>query len=354
MQPSPDELINVVICDDSALVRAAVARILDREPGISVVARVGDGQLGVAEVARRRGGAQPVDVVVLDLEMPMMDGMTALPLLLGADPSVRVLISSTTTTRGAETALRALSLGASDYLPKPRASDAAAGSRFSVELLAKIRGLARLRRRVSVKALSLTLRPHRPTQKPPWLLAIGSSTGGPNALFTLVRELQRIPIPVVLTQHMPLAFTPILAGHITRLGDMPCSEAKDGETLEPGRIYVAPGNHHLLVHAAAGGLQARLSSEPAENYCRPSVNPMMRSAAAACPGQVLAVMLTGMGQNGLEGTRCIVEGGGVALAQDEATSVVWGMPGAIARAGLCQAVLPLAELGARIRDIVLR
>ena len=353
MQTPSTEIVNVVICDDSALVRAAVARILEREPGINVVARVGDGQLAVAEVARRRGGEQPVDVVVLDLEMPVMDGMTALPLLLSADPSVRVLISSTTTSRGAETALRALSLGASDYLPKPCASDAAAGSRFSAELLAKVRGLTRLRRRAPSKASSPRLRLSR-SGHPPRLLAIGSSTGGPNALFTLMRELQHIPIPVVLTQHMPPAFTPILADHITRLGGMPCTEAQDNAMLAPAHVYLAPGNRHLLVHAVAGGLQARLSSEPAENYCRPSVNPMMRSAATACPGQVLAVMLTGMGQDGLEGTRCIVEGGGMALAQDEASSVVWGMPGAVARAGLCHAVLPLADLGAKIRDLVLR
>jgi len=353
MQTPSTEIVNVVICDDSALVRAAVARILEREPGINVVARVGDGQLAVAEVARRRGGEQPVDVVVLDLEMPVMDGMTALPLLLSADPSVRVLISSTTTSRGAETALRALSLGASDYLPKPCASDAAAGSRFSAELLAKVRGLTRLRRRAPSKAPSPRLRLSR-SGHPPRLLAIGSSTGGPNALFTLMRELQHIPIPVVLTQHMPPAFTPILADHITRLGGMPCTEAQDNAMLAPAHVYLAPGNRHLLVHAVAGGLQARLSSEPAENYCRPSVNPMMRSAAAACPGQVLAVMLTGMGQDGLEGTRCIVEGGGMALAQDEASSVVWGMPGAVARAGLCHAVLPLADLGAKIRDLVLQ
>ncbi len=309
----------------------------------------------MAEVARRRGGAQPVDVVVLDLEMPVMDGMTALPLLLSADPSVRVLISSTTTTRGAETALRALSLGASDYLPKPRAGDGAAGSRFSAELLAKVRGLSRLRRHAAVRAPErpLQIRPFPPA-RPPRLLAIGSSTGGPNALFTLVRELLHLPIPVVLTQHMPPAFTPILAEHITRLGGMPCTEAQDHEMLAPGRIYIAPGDRHLLLHAAAGGLQVRLSNEPAENYCRPSVDPMMRSATAACPGQVLVVMLTGMGRDGLEGTRCVVESGGTALAQDEATSVVWGMPGAIARAGLCHAVLPVGELGAKIRDIVLR
>jgi len=355
LPPPSADAVNVVVCDDSALVRAALTRILEREPGISVVARVGDGRFAVAEVARRRSGAQPVDVVVLDLEMPVMDGMTALSFLLGADPSVRVLISSTTTTRGAETALRALSHGASDYLPKPCAGDGAAGSRFSAELLAKVRGLSRLRRRATMKAPErpLQLRPLPPTRVPR-LLAIGSSTGGPNALFTLMRELLQLPVRVVLTQHMPPAFTPILAEHITRLGGMPCTEAQDHEILAPGRIYLAPGDRHLLVHAVAGNLQARLSNEPAENYCRPSVDPMMRSAAAACPGQVLAVMLTGMGRDGLAGARCVVEGGGMALAQDEATCVVWGMPGAIARAGLCHAVLPLGELGGKIRDLLLR
>jgi two-component system chemotaxis response regulator CheB len=151
---------------------------------------------------------------------------------------------------------------------------------------------------------------------------------------------------------MPATFTPILAEHISKLGGMPCAEAKDGETLQSGRIYLAPGDRHLLVNAARGGLQSRLSTEPPENFCRPSVDPMLRSAADACGGRVLVVMLTGMGQDGLLGTRRVVETGGGAIAQDEATSVVWGMPGAVAQAGLCSAVLPLPRIAPKLLEML--
>jgi two-component system chemotaxis response regulator CheB len=188
---------------------------------------------------------------------------------------------------------------------------------------------------------------------PPRLLAVGSSTGGPQALFTLVQGLGRtLNVPVVLTQHMPATFTPILAEHISKLGGMPCAEAKDGEALTAGRIYLAPGDRHLLINAARAGFQARLTSDPPENFCRPSVDPMLRSAAAVSEGRVLVAMLTGMGQDGLAGTRRVVDAGGSAVAQDEATSVVWGMPGAVAQAGLCHAVLPLPRIAPKLLEML--
>ena len=188
---------------------------------------------------------------------------------------------------------------------------------------------------------------------PARLLAIGSSTGGPQALFTLVQGLGRgLSVPVVLTQHMPAAFTPILADHLTRLGAMPCAEARDGEALVAGRIYLAPGDRHLVIDGGRAGFRVRLTSDPPENFCRPSVDPMLRSACAATDGRVLVAMLTGMGHDGLEGTRRIVDSGGAAIAQDEASSVVWGMPGAIARAGLCHAVLPLSGIAPKLRDLL--
>jgi two-component system chemotaxis response regulator CheB len=184
------------------------------------------------------------------------------------------------------------------------------------------------------------------------LLAIGSSTGGPQALFQLVQGLGWLKrVPVVLTQHMPAAFTAILATHIDRLGALPCAEAKDGEMLRPGHIHLAPGGQHMLVDAVASGLRVRLTTDPPENYCRPAVDPMLRSAAAACGGQVLVAMLTGMGHDGLAGTRAVIAAGGTAIAQDEASSVVWGMPGAIAREGLCHAVLPLPRIAAKLREL---
>ncbi|WP_048862362.1 chemotaxis protein CheB, partial [Acidisphaera rubrifaciens] len=203
-------------------------------------------------------------------------------------------------------------------------------------------------------AMPLRPLPLRPLPlRRPLLLAIGSSTGGPQALFTLALGLGRdLAVPIVLTQHMPPAFTAILAEHITRVGGPPCAEARDGELLRPGAIHLAPGDRHLLIHHEAGAFRARLSLDAPENYCRPAVDPMLRTATRAADGRILVVMLTGMGHDGLDGTRSVIDGGGAALAQDEATSVVWGMPGAIARAGLCHAVLPLDQLAPHIRQIL--
>ena len=347
------EFARVMICDDSAVIRGALGRMLESDPQIRVVARVVNGAQAVEEVRRRPG---QIDVVILDIEMPVMDGMTALPELLRADPKLRVIMASTLTMRGAEIAMRALRLGAADYVPKPAAS-AIADDSFRREILAKVKGLARLRRGTPVQ-VTLGNRPAGPllraaSAKMPALLAIGSSTGGPQALFTLVQALgTKIPVPVVLTQHMPATFTPILAEHLTRLGGMPCAEARDGEVLLAGRIALAPGDRHLLVDGTAAAMRCRLTVDPPENYCRPAVDPMLRSASAAAGGRVLVVMLTGMGHDGLAGTKCVIEAGGTALAQDEATSIVWGMPGAIAQAGLCHQVLPLPAIATQVLELL--
>ena len=360
----------VIICDDSVVIRGAIARILESDPGIQVVAKVSNGQMAIEEVRRTKA-----DVMILDIEMPVLDGITALPLLLKADPGLRIVMASTLTTRGAEIAMRALRLGAADYVPKPSSIGAARDETFRSEIIQKVKGLARLRHhRTAMAGPSLAGLPlaglplarlapagsapaflTRPGPGPAAkLLAIGSSTGGPQALFTLFQALGRsVKVPIILTQHMPATFTPILADHIQRLGFMPCAEAQDGETLLSDRIYLAPGDKHLIVEAGpAGKLRARLSMDPRENFCRPSVDPMLRSAAAACSGRVLAAILTGMGHDGLAGTRGVIDAGGVAVAQDEATSVVWGMPGAVARAGLCHAVLPLEKIAPKLLELL--
>jgi two-component system chemotaxis response regulator CheB len=347
--PTSASIARVMVCDDSMVIRGAISRILEADPEIRVVAKVANGRAAIEEIRRT-----PVDVVVLDIEMPVMDGMAALPLLLEADPGVRVIMASTLTTRGADIAMRALRLGAADYVPKPSSIGTQSDDGFRRELVLKVKGLARQRRPVGQPGRSravFTLRPAPPVVAR--LLAIGSSTGGPQALFTLVQGLGKgLGVPVVITQHMPPTFTPILAEHITRLGFMHCAEARDGEALLAGRLYLAPGDRHLLVEGGRTGLKARLTTDPPENFCRPSVDPMLRSAAAACDGRVLVTILTGMGHDGLAGTQRVIEAGGCAVGQDEASSVVWGMPGAVALAGLCHAVLPLPKISPKLLEML--
>lgn len=352
--PAP---LRVLVCDDSVVIRAAIARILGTDPALHVAARAGNGRDAVEAV--KRGG---IDVVILDLEMPVMGGLEALPLLLAADPGVRVIVASALTTRGASIAMEALRLGAVDYVPKPGTGEDRA---FAEELLAKARGHGTLRRRAPAAAAATVAAPAPAAPRPlpasprgPLLpaaiFAIGSSTGGPDALGTVFRAFKRLPrIPLLLTQHMPGPFIPKLAEHLSRLGPVPVAEARDGEAIEPGRAYIAPGGRHLQI-APAGGGQAvvRLWDGPPEHSCRPAVDPMLRSLPAVFGGRVGAAVLTGMGQDGALGAGAVVAAGGAVYAQDAATSVVWGMPGAVTEAGHAREVLPLPALATRIAEIV--
>lgn len=351
-----------MLCDDSATVRAAMTRMLEADPDITVVSRVGNGQAALAAMA----DAKP-DVVLLDLEMPVMDGMTALPLLLKQDPALTVIVASALTQRGAAATMAAMRAGAADYMPKPNAARGGISDEsFRSELLAKIKGWARMRRRKSAPPLARPA-PAQYTPPPqqqrsvtmaaapaaiagkPRIVAIGCSTGGPQALAALVKRLSKpLPVPIVVVQHMPAGFTAMLADHLNRLGGPPCSEAQDGETLQAGHLYIAPGDRHLLVSTQGDALVTKLTSDPPENFCRPAVDPMFRSLASALGGRILAVILTGMGQDGLLGAKAINQQGGTILAQDEASSVVWGMPGAVARAGLAQTLAPPEALGDRL------
>jgi two-component system chemotaxis response regulator CheB len=352
--------IRVLLCDDSSVVRSILERVLRADASIRVVGKVTNGREAIAAV--QAGG---IDVVLLDVEMPVMDGLAALPRLLAADHAVKVLMASAMTRKGGAIALESLRLGAADFIPKPTSvGEIATDGGFRVELIAKVLGLGRQSRAYRARrggghqasvgrpqAAPLRLRP-APQQRPA-VLGIGSSTGGPAALLTLFQALgDRIGVPILLTQHMPAAFTPQLADHIHRLGGATCAEAVHGEPLRPGHVHLAPGNRHLTVVAREGGLAIALTDDAPENFCRPSVDPMLRSLSAAYPGRVLALMLTGMGQDGLRGAERIVSDGGSVIAQDEASSIVWGMPGAVARAGLCQAVLPLNELAPKLLQFV--
>jgi len=355
-----DQVVKVLLCDDSRVARSVYERLLRADATIQVVAKAANGLEAIEAV--QAGG---IDVVVLDIEMPVMDGMAALPRLLAADRSVKVLMSSMMTTKGGAIALEALRLGAADFIPKP--SSAGGGStdeEFRDELVAKVLGLgrqchaSRARRNPGPRpaalrqsGASIALRPapvHRPT-----VLGIGSSTGGPAALLTLFQALgDRVAVPMLLTQHMPATFTAQLAEHIHRLGGATCAEAVHGEPLRPGHVHLAPGNRHLTVAGRDGNIAIALTDEPPENFCRPAVDPMLRSLSAAFPGRVMTLMLTSMGQDGLRGAERVVADGGSVIAQDEATSIVWGMPGAVARAGLCHAVLPLNELAPKLLQFV--
>jgi two-component system chemotaxis response regulator CheB len=352
------DAVRVILCDDSPTVRSALARVLEADPGIRVVSRVGDGQQAVAAFAALPPAGRP-QVVLLDLEMPVMDGMTALPLLLRQEPRPAVIVASALTQKGATATMAALRAGASDYIPKPRAAGGGlADPAFQAELLAKVKGWARVGRRPGIALVAgAAPRPAPPPRMAPLgpmrglrAIGIGCSTGGPQALTALLRGLSRpIQVPLVAVQHMPAGFTAMLADHLNRLGGPGCAEAQDGEVLRAGRLYLAPGDRHLLVDATAnGGLVARLSTGPLENFCRPAVDPMLRSLSAACGGAVLAVIMTGMGQDGLLGCQAVAAAGGTVLAQDEASSVVWGMPGAVARAGLARGLMPPEALAEQL------
>lgn len=339
MSIMPPPKLRVMLCDDSSTVRSAFSRLLEADPGISVVARVGDGAQALAALDRAPP-PERAQVVLLDLEMPVMDGMTALPLLLKREPRPVVIVASALTQRGAAATMAALRAGASDYIPKPRASGAGlADPHFRSELLAKVKGWARLRQKPAPPpTVALPVYPRARSglrAAVPKVICIGSSTGGPQALAALIRGLPRqIAVPMVIVQHMPAGFTAMLAQHLDTLGGPRVSEAREGDVLEAGRIFVAAGDRHLLARAEGDRILLRLSEAPPENFCRPAVDPTLRSLVAAYGPSVQAVILTGMGQDGLEGCRAVVQAGGRAWAQDEASSVVWGMPGAVARAGL--------------------
>ncbi len=358
---------HVMVVDDSAVIRGIIARALEADPEIVVVATASNGKIALDKLASLR-----VDVVVLDIEMPVMDGLTALPKLLAADPKIKVVMASTLTRENAETSLRALQAGAADYIPKPSSAREIQGAEtFRRDLLAKVKALGKARRDIDAppayRAPATSGRP--PAAAPakasqpapiklrvgssqrPQVLAIASSTGGPQALFDILAKLTgQIDVPVLITQHMPPTFTTILAEHIAKLTKRPCAEGVEGEPVVAGRIYVAPGDHHMLVAKLDGKPVIRLDRSPPVNFCRPAADPMLRSIAEVYRGHVLALVLTGMGQDGLAGCRAVVDAGGTVLAQDQATSVVWGMPGVVATAGLCSAVLPLPAIAGHISD----
>jgi len=346
-----------MVVDDSSVIRGAIARLLGEETQtMEVVALAINGQQAIDRA--RKGD---IDVIVLDIEMPIMDGLTALPHLLAINPRPVVIMASTLTTRNADISFRAMALGAKDYVPKPTSLTPGAGlTEFKRDLVEKVKTLGLRYRRYQpqkpvggpiagpvVTETGAALRP-RPTQRVD-ALAIGSSTGGPLALSKVLKALPApARYPIFITQHMPPTFTRMLAESISRDTGHKCAEAVDGEVVVGGRVYLAPGDYHMSISRDSASTKIHLNQGEKENFCRPAVDPMLRSLAPIYQRGLMVAILTGMGQDGLLGAQAVATAGGSVLAQDEASSVVWGMPGAVAKAGLCWAVLGIDVLGVEI------
>ncbi|MCP9628429.1 chemotaxis response regulator protein-glutamate methylesterase [Rhodopseudomonas palustris] len=377
------EPLRVMIVDDSVVIRGLISRWIEAEPDMTVAASLRTGLDAVNQLDRVRP-----DVAVLDIEMPELDGISALPKLLAKKRDLIIIMASTLTRRNAEISFKALSLGAADYIPKPESTrEPQAADIFRHDLLQKIRNLGgKVRRRATGLApasaptpvtlvpaaapaalrepishaapaqtvasqAALVKRSFGPTA--PRVLLIGSSTGGPQALMALVADIGPVidRYPVLITQHMPPTFTTILAEHLMRASRRPAHEGVDGEAIKPGRIYLAPGGRHMRVVKQGGNPVIALDDGPPVNFCKPAVDPLFTSAIDVWQSGILAVVLTGMGSDGMRGGKEIVAAGGSVIAQDEASSVVWGMPGAAANAGICAAVLPLNQIGPKLNRL---
>jgi two-component system, chemotaxis family, protein-glutamate methylesterase/glutaminase len=347
--------IRVLLVDDSAVIRGAFGRIIDAESDMMVVTTAPNGKVALDALRHSR-----IDVVLLDIEMPEMDGLTVLPLILNQYPDTRVIMASSLTQRGAEITMRAMALGAADFIAKPAAkSGAGVLAAIAQDIASKVRAIGRSARGKSrpVEGIIATITPPRTallaarsSDAPPRVLAIAASTGGPNALADVLKGLPAdFPLPVLITQHMPPVFTAMLAQRLERDTGRPCTEARDGESIRANHTYVAPGGLHMLVQTCEGQPYIRLTSTEPENFCRPAADPMLRSIAAIYGASTLAVILTGMGEDGMRGCKEVKQQGGRILVQDEATSVVWGMPGAVVAAGLANAILPLPKISDAIR-----
>lgn len=346
---SGNDRTRILIVDDSAVIRTVISRTLSSQPDMQVAGIAVNGDIGVKSVKK----IDP-DVVVLDIEMPVMDGITALPLILKEKPNTRVLICSTLSAHGAAISVRALSLGAAECILKPGGEAIVSAIDFQENLVRTVRSLAQsLKKTTAAKPAAAPVQIRASTSAfSPKILAIGSSTGGPKALMEVMTGLKNLPVPIVITQHMPKTFTAILAQHITQHCGLPCSEGVEGEIIKPGYAYIAPGGHHMTFQKSGDSAIIHLNEDPPENFCRPSVNPMLRSLIPIYGNKILTVILTGMGNDGSQVCADVVKHGGQVIAQDEATSVVWGMPGAVANAGLCSAVLPVSEISGWVRRTV--
>jgi two-component system, chemotaxis family, protein-glutamate methylesterase/glutaminase len=354
--------ISVLVVDDSVVVRRLVTDVLNSDQDIHVVGTAPNGQIALAKIPQLNP-----DVISLDVEMPVMDGLETLRELRKSFPDLPVIMFSTLTDRGAAATLEALELGAQDYVTKPANVGSVQASMASVreQLVPKIKALHRHSPRGRADALlprqagwtraatgspapSTVLRAGEPTQAVDVVL-VGVSTGGPDALAAVLPALPAtFPVPVLVVQHMPPTFTRLLAQRLDGRSALEVREAQDGDVIRPGQVLLAPGDFHLRLQRGARGVVARLDQGTPENFCRPSVDVLFRSAAQVYGAGCLAVVLTGMGTDGARGAGDIVAADGQVVVQDQATSVVWGMPGAVAQAGLASELLPLPDVASAL------
>jgi two-component system chemotaxis response regulator CheB len=347
--------IRVMVVDDSVVVRKIVTDVLSADPDIEVVGTAVNGKIAVAKLEQLKP-----DLITMDIEMPEMNGIEAVRAIRALRNRVPIVMFSTLTDRGASATLDALSAGANDYVTKPANVGSVGQSMDSVrqQLIPKIKGLTG-RPVILGTPAPAPVAPPRPAAprtgpgKKPAVLVIGSSTGGPEALSRVLPLLPAsLPVPVLLVQHMPPVFTRQFAQRLDRLCALRVVEATDGVPLEPGTVHLAPGDHHLVVRAGARGCTTGLNQGPPENFCRPAVDPLFRSAVTAYDGAVLGVVLTGMGADGRNGAGEIRAHGGTVIVQDQATSVVWGMPGAVSQAGFADETLPLDRIPEAINRLI--
>ncbi|HEV7870767.1 MAG TPA: chemotaxis response regulator protein-glutamate methylesterase [Modestobacter sp.] len=348
------EQIKVMVVDDSVVVRKIVTDVLSEDPMIQVVGTAPNGRLAVAKLELLKP-----DLVTMDIEMPDMNGIEAVRAIRATRSRVPIIMFSTLTERGASATLDALSAGANDYVTKPANVGSVAQSMESVrqQLVPKIKALTGRPMTASAPGAFAVAAPvaARPpaartrAPKEPAVLVIGSSTGGPDALTKVLPLLPAsLPVPVLLVQHMPPVFTRQFAQRLDRLCPLTVVEAGDGTPLAPGTVHIAPGDFHLTVGTSGASKRTALNQAPPENFCRPAVDVLFRSVVAAYDGAVLGVVLTGMGSDGRIGAGQIRDAGGTVIAQDQATSVVWGMPGAVAQAGFADEVVPLGRVAEAI------
>jgi two-component system, chemotaxis family, protein-glutamate methylesterase/glutaminase len=338
----------VLIVDDSVVIRKILSDTLAADPAIEVVGSAHDGKIALAKIPL----CNP-DLVTLDVEMPVMNGIEALAEIRKLYPKLPVIMFSTLTERGAAATLDALSLGASDYSTKPSnlGSPAAAIDRVREDLIPKIKALCALEER---RPAARPLRPLKRDIRPIFnrrieIVAIGTSTGGPNALAEVFPVIPKnFPVPIVTVQHMPPIFTRLLAERLSSHSQISIDEARGGEHLAAGHAWIAPGNFHMTVMRNGTNAVLAINQDPPEHSCRPAVDVLFRSVAAIFGPGTLGVVMTGMGSDGVEGAKQIRQAGGEVIIQDEASSVVWGMPGLTYASGQADAMYPLGQLGQEI------